>query len=154
MPWKYKHHILAPVHSLLIPANAIIITGGSYLASDAGTDPTDFNEKAKVLRSIGSGIFLGVTLFYNGCVVKTYLDSRRQRTDTHMTLPILALVGLLLIVRGLFGLLQSAVWSVSSRDFPYSVNTLPLTSDEFSFSSPTSTHPTTLHMALQLASLL
>lgn len=114
MPWRYKHHILAPVHSLLIPANAIIIAGGSYLASDAGTDPTDFNNKAKILRSIGSGIFLAVTLFYNGCVAKTYLDSRRERTDIHMTLPILAVVGLLLIVRGLFGLLQSAVWSVSS----------------------------------------
>lgn len=113
MPWRYKHHILAPVHSLLIPANAIIIAGGSFLASDANTDPTDFNQTAKILRSIGSAIFLAVTLFFNGCVFKTFLDSKKERTDIHLTLPILGIVGLLLIVRGVFGLLQSAVWNVS-----------------------------------------
>ena len=113
MPWRYKHHILAPVHSLLIPANAIIIAGGSFLASDANTDPTDFNQTAKILRSIGSAIFLAVTLFFNGCVLKTFFDSKKERTDVHLTLPILGVVGLLLIVRGVFGLLQSAVWNVS-----------------------------------------
>lgn len=113
MPWRYKHHILAPVHSILIPANAIIIAGGSFLAGDAGEDPTDFNNTAKILRSIGSGIFLGVTLFYNGCVIKTFLDSRKERRGVHPTLPILAIVGAFLIARGLFGLLQSAVWNVS-----------------------------------------
>lgn len=116
MPWKYKHHILAPVHSLLIPANAIIIAGGSYLASDAGTDPTDFNEKAKVLRSVGSAIFLAVTLFFNACVTYTLIsDSKRGNRKVHPTLIILTMVSALLIVRGVFGLLQSAVWSVSER---------------------------------------
>ncbi|KAK9895234.1 hypothetical protein P389DRAFT_90184 [Cystobasidium minutum MCA 4210] len=114
MPWRYKHHVLAPVHSLLIPANAIIMTGGSFLAGDAGEDPTDFDSRAKIMRSVGSGIFLAVTLFYNACVVKTFITARREsKSRTHPTLPILAIVGVLLIVRGLFGLLQSAVWSLS-----------------------------------------
>lgn len=114
MPWRYKHHILAPVHSLLIPANAIIIAGGSFLAGDADDDTaTGFDDRAKILRSVGSAIFLAVTLFFNACVIKTFMTSRRESRKIHPTLPIMAIVGLLLIVRGVFGLLQSAVWGVS-----------------------------------------
>lgn len=113
-PWRYKHHVLAPIHALLIPANAVIITSGSMIAGTAGTDRAN-NQTAKILRSVGSAIFLLVTLFYNVCVLKTYLTQRRARKglSTHPSLVILAIVGLFLIVRGTFGLLQAAVWSVS-----------------------------------------
>jgi hypothetical protein len=96
---------------------------------------------AKILRSIGSGIFLAVTFIFNACLVITYIMNKRKElrhnassvsgggaagggkyassssnssaTRIHPTLPILSLVGSFLIVRGVFGLLQSAVWSVS-----------------------------------------
>lgn len=110
------------------------------MASDAGTDPTDFNNKAKILRSVGSAIFLAVTLFYNACVVKTFMDSRKERTDVHLTLPILGVVGLLLIVRGVFGLLQSAVWNVS----------VPYTLGESNLLMYKSTYIAFLHQSVKL----
>lgn len=112
---------MAPIHSLLMPANIIIIVGGvlisnSYDVKDAqaNTTVTDQDKTAKILRSVGSAIFLAVAILFNLCTWKTVASSKNSSAKTHPTLVILVVVGLFLIVRGVFGLLQSALYSVSS----------------------------------------
>lgn len=122
-PWRYKHHVMAPIHSLLLPANILIIVGGVMISNDYDvkdqqnlTAATDQGHTAKLLRSIGSGIFLAVAIFFNFCVLKTVRSKENSSRGTHPTLVILVIVGLFLIVRGVFGLLQSALYSVSTID--------------------------------------
>lgn len=111
---------MAPIHSVLLPANIIIIVGGVMVANDydvqdqqTNTAATDQEHTSKLLRSIGSGIFLAVAVFFNLCVMKTFASrENNKRRGTHPTLIILAVVGAFLIVRGTFGLLQAALYSV------------------------------------------
>lgn len=120
-PWRYKHHIMAPLHSCLLPGNILIIVGGVMVSNDydvqdqqTNTAATDQEHTSKLLRTIGAAIFLAVGIFYNACVYKTVTSSQtNKRRGTHPTLVILMVVGLFLIVRGVFGLLQSALYTVS-----------------------------------------
>lgn len=122
MPWKYKDHVLAPVHSILTPANAIIIAGGSMLAnlqseSNHLTAADIANRKtiSKILRCVGAGLFLCMKILFNACVWITICRNRREKGKIHPTLIVLAIMGQWLTVRGIFGLLQSAIDEVSHQ---------------------------------------
>jgi len=61
-----------------------------------------------------------MTIAFNVCLAKTFFDERRYqregkiaRKGVHPTLIVLALVAFWLNIRGLFGVLQSGVTSVS-----------------------------------------
>lgn len=116
------------VHSVLI------VTGGSYLAGTQNSDKSQSEiDRAllisKILRGIGQGIFLAVTILFGLCVLKTIRDLRSHGERVHATLKLLAFISACLCVRGVFGLLQSAVYRVSRLGLARTtllVNILPL----------------------------
>lgn len=133
MPWKYR--VMDVMQSYLIPAkyvairpmqgsgtdhplSTLIITGGSYLAGTRNSDkPQSKIDRSllisKVLRGIGQGIFLAITVLFCLCVLKTMKDVRTRGDRVHGTLKLLFFVSICLCVRGTFGLLQSVVYRVS-----------------------------------------
>lgn len=118
-PWKYRHHLMHPVHALLVPANVMIIVGGAMLSDDYDvtdeqplTSVTDQEQTAKILRSVGAAMFLAVAVFWNACLYKSIATQRSGGGPLHGTLAILSVVGVFLLVRGTFGLLQSCLYSV------------------------------------------
>lgn len=112
---------MAIVHFMLVLANAAIITGGSYLA---GADYTDFDSPetqnrlniAKIARTSGQSVFLACNVAMGVAIAKQMWDCRRDSREKkiHPTLIILGIAWFPLIVRGIFGVLQSAVWDVST----------------------------------------
>lgn len=113
------------VHSFLILANIAIITGGSYLAGADFTQPDSPDtiqrlNVAKIARTSGQSVFLAVNALLMATILATIWGERRRGAKkTHPTLIILAIVWFPLITRGIFGVLQSAVWSLSyyNREF-------------------------------------
>lgn len=119
-PWKYRHHIMKPVHALLMVSNILIIVGGAMLSNaydvtDAQplTSATDQENTAKVLRTVGSAVFLGAAVFWSACLFKTIATNRSEGSSIHSTLVLLVIAGAFLIARGTFGMLQSCLYSVS-----------------------------------------
>lgn len=133
MPWKYgfmdvMHCYLIPakyarfratgVAEADTPASVLIITGGSYLAGtqDAGETTADYNYSlliSKILRGIGTGVFLIVTILFGWCVMRTIRELRSRGERVHTTLKLFCLLSFFLIVRGVIGFLQSVVYRVS-----------------------------------------
>ncbi|PPR00400.1 hypothetical protein CVT24_004478 [Panaeolus cyanescens] len=107
------------VHSFLILANAAIITGGSYLAGADFSKPDDPDtirrfDVAKIARTSGQSVFLAVNFLLIGTILATiYGEKKRGVKKTHPTLILLVIVWFPLITRGIFGVLQSSVWSLS-----------------------------------------
>ena len=105
-------------------SSIVIITGGSYLAGTQNSDNTQAETDhalliSKVLRGIGQGVFLAVTILFGLCVLKTMRDLRARGERIHATLKLLAFISCCLCVRGVFGLLQSTVYRVSERMHTY-----------------------------------
>jgi len=119
--WYYSP--MAWFHTLLILANAAIVFGGSYLSGADLTQPDSPDtinrfQVAKIARTTGQSVFLACNALLMVSVVFTMLRDRREIHSRgvgkiHPTLWILFVVWFPLIARGIWGVLQSSVWSVS-----------------------------------------
>lgn len=116
-PKRYKTNLMGAVHSLLLLGNGAIVSGGSLLVQSTDGE-TESSIKLKhtlalVLRSVGSGLFFVAVIYFVACWLASLLQERKTgRTAFHPTLSILGIVAIWLLVRGGFGLLQSAIDSV------------------------------------------
>ncbi|EKD02082.1 hypothetical protein A1Q2_03634 [Trichosporon asahii var. asahii CBS 8904] len=126
MPWRFwDRNLLMIVDAWLIPANAIIIAGGSIMAGlndkSKQLDPDDYNNRLNVskgLRTAGQAVFLALTvlfilLYINAARKGRGLKHSSERTMSKTALAIFGVVGGMLLVRGIFGVLQAAVYSLS-----------------------------------------
>lgn len=92
-------------HLILIPANALVISGGSMLA---GIDPSEYNSEknkittSKALRTTGQALFLLMTFALIALNIHVYFNERVRNTTTRSVM----LAAPFLIVRGLFGILS------------------------------------------------
>jgi len=106
-------------HTLLILANTAIIVGGSYLAGADYNDPegNDFQRRlkiAKISRTSGQSVFLACNFLLLFAILATIHGRKRDGVKkTHPTLILLTIAWFPLIIRGIFGVLQSGVWSLS-----------------------------------------
>jgi hypothetical protein len=106
-------------HSFLILANAAIVFGGSYLAGADFSHPetADFHRRlniARITRTSGQSVFLACNFLLLFTILATILGRKRAgEVKTHPTLIILLIAWFPLIIRGIFGILQSAVWNLS-----------------------------------------
>lgn len=106
-------------------SSTLIVTGGSYLAGTTeGSDKTAGEMDramhiSKMLRTTGSAIFFAMTVLFAFCLVKTQSEAKRLSLKLHFALVALYLVAFFLHVRGIFGVLQAAIYKVSSPDFPH-----------------------------------
>jgi hypothetical protein len=105
-----KRHPMSIIHSCMIVANALIITGGSELAG-IQSHPSQYTQilhRARVMRITGQSVFLAVTAFLLFAIVKTVRQCKRDRSDgrVHPTLLILLVCWPFLFTRGLYGVLS------------------------------------------------
>ncbi|WOO86341.1 uncharacterized protein LOC62_07G009822 [Vanrija pseudolonga] len=128
MPWKFwQNDLMAIIDSWLIPANAIIIAGGSMMAGAMdpnssqykGLTPEQIQAKinhkldvSKALRTTGQAIFLALTVIFGVFVLHTLRRGQRHGGITK-TIILFVIVAIMLHVRGIFGVLQAAVYSLS-----------------------------------------
>jgi len=71
-------------------------------------------EVAKALRTSGQSIFLAVNFLLVIAILATIRGERKRGAKrTHPTLILLLVLWFPLIIRGIFGVLQSAVWDLS-----------------------------------------
>lgn len=119
-PWRYKKELLTVVDALLIPANALIITGGSYLAgaTDSSQNLTQeqIDEKfniSKILRTTGQSIFFAITIAYVFALIATTRMVSQRGWGFQWTIALFAFASFWLHIRGIFGVLQSAIYSLS-----------------------------------------
>ncbi|KAJ7450325.1 hypothetical protein B0H11DRAFT_2077803 [Mycena galericulata] len=120
----YPRNPMVGFHSALVLANTAIVVGGSYLA---GADYSELNSPdtkrrllvSKITRTAGQSVFLAGNALLLFIILVTIRnnrrdgDSRNKKGSVHPTLIILLIAWFPLIVRGIFGILQSAVWSLS-----------------------------------------
>ncbi|KAJ7153075.1 hypothetical protein C8R43DRAFT_453046 [Mycena crocata] len=123
----YRNNPMVAIHSILVLANVAIIIGGSYLA---GADYTDINspetqkrlQVSKITRTAGQGVFLACNAILLVAILLTMRTnlrhgdrSQRKRTAPriHPTLILILLAWFPLMVRGTFGILQSAIFNLS-----------------------------------------
>ncbi|KAH8817733.1 hypothetical protein DL96DRAFT_1623186 [Flagelloscypha sp. PMI_526] len=94
--YRYRKNFMVWVHSVLVIANTAIISGASYLAA-------------------GQSIFLACNFVLLFSIVQTIRKDKRElmtkgEGKIHPTLILLLVTWFPLIVRGIFGVLQSVVW--------------------------------------------
>ena len=65
--------------------------------------------RGKALRVTGQAIFLAMNLALGFSIVKTFRMSKAELGYVHLTLKLLAFAWPFLIVRGVFGVLQSMI---------------------------------------------
>nr|GAT51314.1 predicted protein [Mycena chlorophos] len=134
----YRDNIMAAFHLLLAFANGIIIGGASLLANanlnDFELPATQRKLKiARDLRTSGQSVFLACNVALLGIILATMWNDRKARMEKaatqrdgngtvlcgqeyHKTLVVLLITWLPLIVRGVFGVLQSADFNLSYFD--------------------------------------
>lgn len=102
----HKHLTIASTfHWILIPANAIVITGGSMLSSISSDEWDQAQQKintSKALRCTGQVIFLCQTLFIIGLTTYVFF---KENVRIYTTKALFATFPFLL-VRGIFGILS------------------------------------------------
>lgn len=92
-------------HHILLPANVLVIAGGSLLA---GIDSTEYDQysgtvtTSKILRTVGQALFLLLTSMVIGFNIFVFF---RERIRNHITITVF-LASPFLLVRGIFGLLS------------------------------------------------
>lgn len=92
-------------HFILIPANALVISGGSMLA---GIDPSEMNDEkskintSKALRTTGQVLFLLMTFASIWLNIHVYYKERVRNITTIAVM----IAAPFLVVRGLFGILS------------------------------------------------
>ncbi|KAF7343939.1 hypothetical protein MVEN_01682600 [Mycena venus] len=120
----YHDNPMVFFHSALILANAAIVIGGSYLAGADYNDPNSPDTKrrlqiSKITRTTGQSVFLAGNAMLLVIILVTMRnnrrdgDSRGKRGSVHPTLWLLFIAWFPLIVRGIFGILQASVFSLS-----------------------------------------
>ncbi|KAJ7915341.1 hypothetical protein B0H13DRAFT_2000495 [Mycena leptocephala] len=120
----YHDNPMVFFHSALILANAAIVIGGSYLAGADYTDPSSPDTQrrlriSKITRTTGQSVFLAGNALLLGIILVTMRnnrrdgDTRRKKGTVHPTLWLLFIAWFPLIVRGIFGILQASVFSLS-----------------------------------------
>ncbi|KAJ7120715.1 hypothetical protein C8R43DRAFT_1241556 [Mycena crocata] len=120
----YRNNPMVGFHSMLVLANAAIVIGGSFLAGADYNDAESASTKmrlqvATITRTAGQCIFLAGNAALLVIILVTMRnnrrdgDARRKKGSVHPTLIILLIVWIPLIVRGVFGLLQASVDSLS-----------------------------------------
>lgn len=83
--------------------------------SDSSLTPAQVHQKlntAKALRTTGQAIFLVLTVLFNILAANAFRKGMRARVST-ATCKIFTAVGLLLLARGIFGVLQAVVTNLS-----------------------------------------
>ena len=118
------------IHGVLILGNTLIITGGSFVASSSkeGSDERKLARNgiiSKALRTSGQSLFLGVNVVLAIAIAWTIFCTlqRRKGASTgaangvkrkvHPTLILLCIAWVPLMIRGIFGVLQAAVFKLS-----------------------------------------
>jgi len=102
-------------HMALIPANAILVSGGSMTA---GVLPSEYSTSSlvytgKIMRITGQTIFLVMTQFMFGCALRILLKDKQRGYMLYavfMAWPFLT-------VRGIYGVLSAAVDKFNYYDF-------------------------------------
>ncbi|KAJ7129852.1 hypothetical protein C8R43DRAFT_1134114 [Mycena crocata] len=126
----YRSNPMAGFHLMLVLANAAIVIGGSFLAGADYNDPESANTKmcmqvATVAWTTGQGIFFAGNAALLLIILVTMRNNRRdgdargKKGSVHPTLVLLLIVWFPLIVRGMFGLLQASVNSLSYYNRPF-----------------------------------
>ncbi|KDR79600.1 hypothetical protein GALMADRAFT_265965 [Galerina marginata CBS 339.88] len=114
--WKQP---MVVFHSVLVIANAAIIFGGSYLSGADFDHPEtgDLQRRlniAKITRTTGQSVFLACNFLLLFAILATIRERKRTGLrKIHPTLVLLTIAWFPLMIRGIFGILQSAVWSLS-----------------------------------------
>ncbi|KAJ7822955.1 hypothetical protein B0H13DRAFT_2376365 [Mycena leptocephala] len=123
----YRNNPMVAIHSILVIANVAIIIGGSYLAGAdynnlTSPDTQKRLQVSKVTRTAGQGVFLACNALLLFAILQTIHTNlrhgdRSQRTRVgpriHPTLILILLAWFPLMVRGTFGILQSAIFQLS-----------------------------------------
>lgn len=92
-------------HTILIPANALVIAGGSMLAGISYDQMQQEHSKvqtSKALRTAGQVLFLGMTIFLIALNIYVY---KKERIRNHITIAVMCAAPFLL-TRGIFGILS------------------------------------------------
>ncbi|KAH8818616.1 hypothetical protein DL96DRAFT_1714913 [Flagelloscypha sp. PMI_526] len=120
--WMGRKNFMTWIHVFLTIANALIVAGGSYLAGAdfhhlTSADTINRLNIAKALRTTGQSIFLVCNFFFGFVIVRTILQDKKEIKSRvghiHPTLIILLLAWFPLMLRGIFGVLQSADFALS-----------------------------------------
>ena len=114
------------IHCILLLGNTLIITGGSFVANSTkeGADERKVAKNAiisKALRTSGQSFFLGVNVLLFFAIAWTIFSARQKRQGAsdgarrriHPTLILLSVAWIPLMIRGIFGVLQAAVFRLS-----------------------------------------
>ncbi|KAJ6522739.1 hypothetical protein B0H19DRAFT_1043459 [Mycena capillaripes] len=117
----YRDNIMAAFHILLILANTTIIVGGSFLANAdfSQFDSPETQRKlrtSRIARTAGQSVFLACNALLLVILLITARNDRRlnaRKGGVHPTLVLLLLAWIPLIVRGSFGVIQSADFELS-----------------------------------------
>ncbi|TXT04794.1 hypothetical protein VHUM_04062 [Vanrija humicola] len=121
MPWRFwKHDLMAIVDSWLIPANSMMAGAMDKNSSQyAGLSDQEIQDRmdhklsvSKGLRSAGQAVFLVLTVLYGVLILHTLRRGQRHGGITK-TILLFVIVAIMLHVRGIFGVLQAAVYSLS-----------------------------------------
>lgn len=103
-------------HFVLIPANALVIAGGSMLAGmldeQIADDPGKVNT-SKALRTVGQSLFLALTI----CLILLNLYVfAKERVRNHTTLAVMCIAPFMM-VRGIFGILSIYIQEMNYFDY-------------------------------------
>ncbi|KAF7344011.1 hypothetical protein MVEN_01690500 [Mycena venus] len=126
----YRDNIMASFHLVLILANTAIVIGGSYLANanilDSNSADTQRRLRiSRISRTTGQSVFLACNTALLVILLITVRNDRRvavRKGGVHPTLMLLLLAWIPLIIRGVFGVIQSADFELSY----YNVNNYTL----------------------------
>jgi hypothetical protein len=122
----YRNNPMVAIHSILVIANVAIIIGGSYLAGAdynnlTSPDTQKRLQVSKVTRTAGQGVFLACNALLLFAILQTIRTNLRHGDRSqgnrvgprlHPTLILILLAWFPLMVRGTFGILQSAIFQV------------------------------------------
>ncbi|KAJ7450292.1 hypothetical protein B0H11DRAFT_321900 [Mycena galericulata] len=123
----YRNNPMVAIHSILVLANVAIVIGGAYLAgadyNNLGAPDTQRRlEVSKITRTAGQGVFLACNALLLVAIVHTMLHNLRHGDRSasgakgpkiHATLVLILLAWFPLMVRGVFGILQSVIFELS-----------------------------------------
>lgn len=113
--WYLRHDVSIYFHYMLIPANVILIVGGTR-AMGVSTDEWSTSplvKEGKIMRVVGQSIFLGGCVFLLAYAVK--LRFAKKLSGAPLTAVLLA--GPPLLVRGAFGIIAALVDDYNYYDF-------------------------------------